>query len=73
MDGARYIKPEAEGEAGSPTCWGEAEPDADPELTSESENSESGSEHVIKREERLTPGQEGALCHSRNRPACLLA
>jgi hypothetical protein len=66
MDGtslAPYIKPEAEDEA---------EPDTAPDLSSDGETSGSGSEHVIKREERWTPGQGGELCHSRNRPACLI-
>jgi hypothetical protein len=46
--------------------------DADPGLRSENEASGSGSEHVIEREEHLTSGQEGELCHLRN-PSCLPA
>jgi hypothetical protein len=65
MDGATLapcIKREAEHEG---------EPAADPGLGSEDDTSGSVSEHVIKNEEHLTPGQEGELCHSRNGPAYL--
>jgi hypothetical protein len=66
MDGATlapYIKREVEHEG---------EPAADPDLRSEGDTSGSVSEHVIKNEEHLTPGQEGELCHSRNGPVYLL-
>ena len=66
MDGATlspYIKREGEHEG---------EPAADPDLGSEGETSQSVSELVIKRDEHLTPGQEGELCHSSNGPTYLL-